>query len=488
MISQKHGNGRRYVAIITLVTALCLSIAATEASELFVGTAGVSITPSQPVALCGQAHTRIAHQVESPVTATALAIETRDGEKALDQAIMLSFDLAGVPDGLQDRVREQLKTRLPDFDVNKLFLAATHTHTAPMTDEGVYVIPEKGVIKPAEYVEFLTKRLEDAVVRAWENRRPGGVSWGLGHALVAHNRRAVYADGTADMYGATGKPSFRRIEGYEDHYVDVLFFFNADRKLIAMAVNVPCPAQEVESREKVNADFWHETRVLLRKRFGEDIKVVALTGASGDQSPHLMWYKRAEERMRKLRGLTRLEEIARRIDLAVDEAYQGAKQDIRFDAPLTHRVKSIQLPVRMVTEQEFGKAKAFCDAVAKEEKPDPRKCLERMWNQSIVDRYQEQKANPNYTMELHCLRLGDVAICTNPFELYTEFGVRIKARSKAMQTFVVQLACGSGAYVPTMEALKGGSYSTAVYSNLVGPEGGDSLVDQTVEAINALWD
>ena len=488
MIFQMRSNGQSYLAMITLVTILWVSVAAVDASELFIGTASVSITPRQPVALSGQRRTRIAHEVESPVTATALALETRDGEKVLDQAIMVSCDLAGIQNGLQDRVRERVKTRLPDFDVSKLFLAATHTHTAPVTSEGIYVIPEKGVIKPLEYVDFLGKRLEDAIVRAWQNRRPGGVSWGLGHALVAHNRRAVYANGKARMYGATDGPSFRGIEGYEDHYVDVLFFFAADRKLTAMAVNVACPSQEVENREKVNADFWHEVRLLLRKRFGEDLQVIAWTGASGDQSPHLMWYKRAEERMRKLRGLTRLEEIARRIDIAVDDAYQAAKQDIRFDAPLTHRVKSIQLPVRMVTEQEFANAKAFCDAVAKEEKPDPRKCLERMWNQSIVDRYERQKANPHYTMELHCLRLGDVAVCTNPFELYTEFGVRIKARSKAVQTFVVQLACGSGAYVPTVEALKGGSYSTAVYSNLVGPAGGDSLVDQTVEAINAMWD
>jgi hypothetical protein len=142
----------------------------------------------------------------------------------------------------------------------------------------------------------------------------------------------------------------------------------------------------------------------------------------------------------------------------------------------------------MVTEEEFKESKAFCDAAAKQEKPDPRQGLERMWNQGIVERYGRQQDNPYYSMETHTLRLGDVAVCTNPFELYTEFGVRIRARSKAIQTFVVQLACSSGAYLPTVEALQGGSYSTAVYSNLVGPEGGDSLVDQTVEAINAMWE
>jgi hypothetical protein len=463
-------------------------VAAGDASQLFIGTASVDITPPKPVALSGQRRTRIATEVESPVTATALALETRDGDKVLDQAIMVSCDLVAIRDGVQDGFRERVNKRLADFDINKLFMAATHTHTAPVTREGVYVIPDEGVIKPREYVEFLYERLEQAVVEAWENRKPGGVAWGLGHALVAHNRRAVYADGTAKMYGGTDGSAFLGIEGYEDHYVDVLFFFNSEQELIAAAVNVACPSQEVEGLSKVNADFWHETRELLRKRFGESLQVIAWTGAGGDQSPHLMWYKAAEERMRTLRGLTRLQEIARRVDAAVGDAYQVAKQDIRSDVPLVHHVKDIQLPVRLVTEQEFAEAKAVCEAFAKLENPDPRKCLERMWNQSLVERFEQQKTDPFYTMELHALRLGDVAVCTNPFELYTEFGVRIKARSKAVQTFVVQLACGSGAYVPTEEAIRGGSYSTAVYSNRVGPQGGDSLVNQTVEAINAMWD
>jgi len=43
-------------------------------------------------------------------------------------------------------------------------------------------------------------------------------------------------------------------------------------------------------------------------------------------------------------------------------------------------------------------------------------------------------------VEIHVIRLGDMAIATNRFELYLDFGIRIKARSKAVQTFVVQLA------------------------------------------------
>ena len=62
----------------------------------------------------------------------------------------------------------------------------------------------------------------------------------------------------------------------------------------------------------------------------------------------------------------------------------------------------------------------------------------------------------------------------------------MKARSKAVQTFVVQLV-GSGTYLPTEKAIRGGHYSTVVHSSLVGPEGGNVLVDQTVNIINSLW-
>lgn len=115
------------------------------------------------------------------------------------------------------------------------------------------------------------------------------------------------------MYGRTDTPGFRGLEGYEDHDVNTLFFWNGGGKLIAAAVNVSCPSQEVESRSALNADFWHPVREGLRKRHGAGLCVLGWTGAAGDQSPHLMHRKAADERMRRLRGLTRLEEIARRI-------------------------------------------------------------------------------------------------------------------------------------------------------------------------------
>jgi hypothetical protein len=90
-------------------------------------------------------------------------------------------------------------------------------------------------------------------------------------------------------------------------------------------------------------------------------------------------------------------------------------------------------------------------------------------------------------VELHALRLGDIAFATNPFELFLDYGLRIKARSSAHQTFVVQLACGRGAYLPTGKAIRGQSYGAMLSEAPVGPEGGDVLVERTVALINDMW-
>ena len=468
------------------VIALSMLVAPVEgrAAELHVGGATISITPDRPVALAGQMHTRIARSVESPVTATALAPESRAGDNVIDQAVLVSCDLVTIDAAVLDRVQQRVGGRIPGLDRRKVVLNATHTHTAPVMKEGDYEIPGDGVIQPPEYAEFLATRVADAVVKAWESRRPGRVGWGLGHAVVAQNRRSVYADGRAQMYGPTERPDFRGIEGVEDQGVEVLCFWDGEGKLLATAINVACPAQEVEGRSAVNADFWHEVRESLRARYGKDLLVLAWTGAAGDQSPHLMYRKRAEERMRTLRGLTRLQELSRRIVAAWDEAYEGARKEQHSDAVLVHKVATIELPARMVTEAEAAAARSKVETLSR----DPRNRRLVVWHGDVVKRYERQKAGTvePFAMELHAIRLGDVAIATNPFELFTQYGIQIQARSRALQTFVIQLA-GPGSYLPTARAVKGGGYSAIVESNLVGPEGGQVLTDRTVELINALW-
>ncbi len=100
-------------------------------------------------------------------------------------------------------------------------------------------------------------------------------------------------------------------------------------------------------------------------------------------------------------------------------------------------------------------------------------------------RYEQQQEDPTISVEIHVLRIGDLAFATNPFEYYLDFGMRIKARSRAVHTFVVQLT-GSGTYVPTKRAAQSGSYGAVPASTPVGFEGGRELVEKTLEIINSM--
>lgn len=482
-----------------------------DSKKILVGWASRDITPDKPTTLVGQFHLRISEFVKDPVTATALALETADGG---EQAIIVSLDAVWIKDSVRDACRKKLSVLIPDFDPQKLLISITHTHTAPTQFSEYFGYPDlndPNIITPAEYSELLTQWLVEICVEAWKNRKPGAIAWGYGQAVVGFNRRTTYFNGSARMYGNTDDPEFSHIEGYEDHSVDMLFTYNDKHQLTGMILNLACPSQVTEGANFVSADFWHETREEIRKRHGKDLFILPQCSAAGDQSPHLpghSLHRREQERMFKLKGLLQSEdadtdqfnlaqrqEIAYRIAAAVDEVLPLASTDVRDAVPFVHNVCVLQLPRRKISEDEAK----FCEEQIRQHQKELAKCnqgpksFEYSYNyvrtgyfDSAVKRFNEQASNPVLPMESHILRLGDVAFASNRFELYLDFGIRLKARSKAVQTFVIQLA-GEGSYLPTQKAIDAKSYGAGAPDNLVGPEGGQVLVEEQLKTINGLF-
>jgi len=462
-----------------------------------IGWAAADITPDKPVNLRGQFHSRISTHVNDPLTATVLALEGNDLDGNTEQAILIACDRVSIPTVLHTRVCEALAERIPDFSPDKLVTNATHTHTAPVAVEGRYPPAGDGVMTPTEYADLFVERVTDAAVEAWNSRKPGAVSWAIGQAVVGHNRRAMYADGHSQMYGDTNAPDFECIEGYEDHSLNVLFTLDEDEELTGVIVNLACPSQETESEYYVSADFWHEAREALRERFHDGLFVLPQCSAAGDQSPHLLVNKAAEGRMIEQRGLTRREEIGRRIANGVADVYDIARGDIRSELPLQHVVRTLHLPARRITGEEYASNVTDLENLRKQQ-VDPTDVVAHsrhfvMTNRAkrVVDDYLVQADEPTYETEVHVIRLGDIAFATNQFELFLDFGLRIKARSKAVQTFLTQLAStrtgGDGTYLPTQRAVDARSYGAQATDNRVGPEGGQVLVEETLAMINGMF-
>jgi len=451
---------------------------------------------------------RVSEGVDGPVTVTALAMSA--GEPAGDSIIFVSCDTGGFRHRWYDEndylplCRAAVRARTSEIDVDRIVLHATHSHTAPNTLIGRFgdAAPE-GVMTAEECMDVFVNGIAEAAVEAWSNRQPAGVSWGLGTAVVGHNRRATYFDEASDrrggavvngftrMYGETNDPEFSHIEGYEDHYVDLFYTWDGGRNLTGVVVNLACPAQETEMGMRISADFWHEIREEIRRRHGKHVQILAQCSSAGDQSPHRLWYKQAEERMLKLRGLTMRQEIGRRVADAVDDVLPAARASIETSVPFRHAIKDIRLPRRMVSDEEAATVRSDLAKLEAEAQAGANNYRLMRPCRRVLERYESQKESPEIVMELHVVRVGDMAFATNRFELFLDFGIRIKARSPAVQTFVVQLAANdgwTGSYLPSERAVANKGYGGSVYNNEIGPEGGRVIVEETVKVLNELWE
>jgi hypothetical protein len=52
---------------------------------------------------------------------------------------------------------------------------------------------------------------------------------------------------------------------------------------------------------------------------------------------------------------------------------------------------------------------------------------------------------------------------------------------------IVQLAAGTGSYLPTERAVRGGGYGAMPAVSSVGPEGGQELVEETLRMVRELF-
>ena len=104
----------RFPASVTfhLIVAIILSAVSVPgfASEgtLYVGWAEVVITPPREVALVGQKRPRIAGRARDPLTATVLALETKQDGRSLEQAVMISCDLGYIRQVTEEGLRRSV--------------------------------------------------------------------------------------------------------------------------------------------------------------------------------------------------------------------------------------------------------------------------------------------------------------------------------------------------------------------------------------------
>ena len=497
-------------------------------SMLKIGWSEKNITSDKRISLAGQFAERISEYVEKPLTFTAMAVE--NGQ---DQMVLCSIDVVSIGWNLVEAVRAAVAKRVPDLDPRKIVIAAIHTHTGPVFPRisrvkgGAYsfrslletelpkgkkyiesapVSSDPTVATPQENYDLILNQAVEAIAEAWNSRSAGSFSNAFGRAAVGMCRRAAYSDGSAQMWGDTNTAVFTQLEGGSDTGIELMYIFNENKKLTGIAANLACPAQCVQHRLFVSPDFWGEVKMLLRKHFGEDLFLLPLCSAAGDQCPVdlVRWVepesdvhdpnltrnnpprRKADPSMFDLAGMRK---TGRRIAREIIDVYNDGLDEAQADTVFEHRVEDFQLPLRRATLAEAAVARKAIREYLREKEGDVdyNDAAKLQVHLGILRRMELQEVVDIVETEVHLIRLGSIAIATNPFELFLDYGNQIKARSLAEQTFLVQLANGTEGYLPTEKAEKGGHYSAFISSGKVGHAGGEQLVRQTLKGINQMF-
>lgn len=483
--------------------------------KILIGWDTQDITPDRPVELVGQYYQRISRAVRDPLSVTALAIEQTSAGRSV-QTVMVTLDIVYVSKDFLAEVRAAVGEQAPGLDPRMIFLNATHIHSGPAWFVAFrWWAPAAQVMQPAEVRTFFLARVVRAVVNAWNARQPGGVSAASTSATTGFCRRVIYADGRAIMYGETNREDFRGIESGNDPMVRNLYTWDEHDRLTGMVVNAACPAQVMESEYVVSADFFGELRQRIHARFGPQVHLLAQVSAAGCQSPrNLSAQAKDEINYWKEAGVFA---IADRLEQAVTAGCASSRRCINREPVYRHTVTDLILPVRRAGLAEYKAACAdverltrgypdaqaasrtlferfVTDTHAREQRqphgPFDNKELEFVQLENalaVIRRHESQEQAPTFAMEMHAIRLGDCAFVTNPFELFLDYGQMIQARSRAKQTFIVELAGDVGRYVPTERAVAAGGYSSLIINGTVGPAGGQLLVEASVAAINQFW-
>ncbi|MDD5597485.1 MAG: hypothetical protein PHV82_06045 [Victivallaceae bacterium] len=491
-----------------------------QAEPLKIGWASRDISTAEPVGIRGQNYLRISQKVLDPLSVTALAVDN-----GKDAVIFLAMDNVCLPKHINKAITGTVAKLAPEVPVRKILMNVTHSHSTGDLFPSRLGFPCDMPRTPGrEYADFFVRRAAEAVVEAWKKRTPGGVAWGYGYAVVGHCRRTVYFDdaskrsgatasvpgvminGHCVMHGNTDDRQFSHFETGSDPHVNLLFTFDSKGGLTGAIINVPCPSQSSGNISMLSADYWHDVRLAIRAKYG-DIFILPQCAAAGDISPRILYYKQAQERRFRLKygrkaeyqGEFARKDSAERIAAAFSEVYSWARKDIRCSLPITHITADIKISKRPVSDAEFKREKeilaelektpfAAAGDPAQRQRHDSYLVSKRSRCRSIIRRYEEQKRNPWGDVELHAVRIGDIAFASCPFELYTDYMLRIQARSPFEQTFIVQLAntVDVSGYVPTERAEKNCGYSADYYSSRISSRGGQELVEKTLEILKQI--
>jgi neutral ceramidase len=414
------------LAIVIFLTKFAIAEPVHSISEPWkAGVAKINISPELPIWLSGYAsRNKPANSKHDDLWAKALVIEDANGRRAA----LVTMDLVGIPREISQSVCKQLEERykLPRAAIA---LNVSHTHSGPVVRgnlTAMYSLDEDQGRRINEYRASLVDKLVSVVGDAIKTIKPAKISWGIGEADFAVNRRNN-KEGQVPKLREDNK-----LVGPIDHQLPVLTVTGDDGELKAIVAGYACHAT-VMGDYFVTADWPGAGQNELEKRHPGAIAMF-VAGCGGDQNP----LPRHSMALVQKYG----EEFADGVDAAI-------KTRLKRVAPMLHTTYSeIELPFdKLPTRAEL-------EATTTAAKP------QGPWAKYMLAEWDRGGGlAATYPYPIQAWDLGDEL--TWVFlggEVVVDYSLRLKSELGADRTWISGYSNDVMAYIPSRRVLGEGGY------------------------------
>jgi hypothetical protein len=396
--------------------------------KLFLGVSRRIITPAVGVPLAGYAPDWFSTAVNDDLTATVFCFE-QNGKRAL----LASITLLSIATPIANAIRASIEEK---FGIPKeaVILHTIHNHSGPNTN-----ISYGWGDTNYEYIDtVLIPALMEATEEAVGNMKSVTMAITQGESLVGINRRERKADNSI----ALGQNPW----GCFDPQMTVISF--AEEKTntpVANLIHYGCHGTASGKNREITRDWAGAMTDILEAQSGA--VTAFLNGPEGDVGPRLTNGRTVG--MGDVGFAMRLGAAAGQDAVRI---YNQQKYRTVPTLSVTTGQTMVPLLPRIPLKEAKEKYEEFRDQTINLRGRSERHY--RMLIESYSNGYEEVEG---YPMEQTILRLGDLAIVTTPYELFSELGLRVKKDSPFPYTLILSNTNGSeGYYASETEICRGG--------------------------------
>ena len=430
------------------------------------GASVVDITPQQSHFLFGYPYVeRMSTGVHDALLSSALYITNGH-----TQVLFISNDVLYVAKDSVARIRKEVfgKTSIP---VSHILIAATHTHSAPVTAELVTSANDPIVPRVDQnYLRFLEESSVKAACQAFERAESAEIGFLTGDATgVGTNRHDP--KGPKDMEVPT-----MLVRNQKNEYIACMLICNMHPTILH------------EDSTLYSSDFPHYTRKYLQQQLGEKCTVLYFTGTAGNQSP------------RHVTKSNTFDEAKRIGKIVADAVSSRLEENIPFSAnvPIFVKQKLTDLPKRQFPSVEWAK-KNRDDTKRKFEElrnscasPQQIRTAEVDWFGSEELLFLSSLAQSNgldsvyetiLPAEIQIIKIGDWAFIAWPGEVFVEYGLELKKQFDNISL----ITCANGelqGYLVTKDADDKGFYEAG--NSFFDYNAGEIMLEKTIELLTEM--